>query len=70
MYQADFYRKNNTCISCVFNGFKYTNLFGTVEVSAEINTSIFKAVKKCIRLQNGLQIDDTAVTFKFPGHWH
>ena len=25
MYQADFYRKNNTCISCVFNGFKYTN---------------------------------------------
>ena len=25
VYQADIYRKNNTCISCVFNGFKYTN---------------------------------------------
>ena len=23
MYQADIYRKNNTCTSCVFNGFKY-----------------------------------------------
>ena len=23
VYQADIYRKNNTCISCVFNGFKY-----------------------------------------------
>ena len=23
VYQADYYRKNNTCISCVFNGFKY-----------------------------------------------
>ena len=23
VYQADIYRKNNTCTSCVFNGFKY-----------------------------------------------
>ena len=23
MYKADIYRKNNTCTSCVFNGFKY-----------------------------------------------
>ena len=22
VYQADIYRKNNTCTSCVFNGFK------------------------------------------------
>ena len=26
VYQADIYRKNNTCTSCVFNGFKY-NIF-------------------------------------------
>ena len=24
VYQADIYRKNNTCTSCVFNGFKYS----------------------------------------------
>ena len=23
MYKTDIYRKNNTCISCAFNGFKY-----------------------------------------------
>ena len=23
VYQADIYKKNNTCTSCVFNGFKY-----------------------------------------------
>ena len=23
VYQDDIYRKNNTCISCVFNSFKY-----------------------------------------------
>ena len=23
VYQADMYRKNNTCTCCVFNGFKY-----------------------------------------------
>ena len=23
VYQADIYRKSNTCTSCVFNGFKY-----------------------------------------------
>ena len=23
VYKADIYRKNNTCTSCVFNGFKY-----------------------------------------------
>ena len=25
VYLADIYRKNNTCTSCVFNGFKYIN---------------------------------------------
>ena len=24
VYQADIYRKNNTCTSCGFNGFKYS----------------------------------------------
>ena len=28
VYQADSYRKNNTCTSCVFNGFKYTIFYG------------------------------------------
>ena len=27
MYQADIYRKNNICTSCVFNGFKYISRF-------------------------------------------
>ena len=27
VYQADIYRKNNTCISCVFNGFKYSSIW-------------------------------------------
>ena len=26
VYQADIYRKNNTCTSCVFNGFKYISM--------------------------------------------
>ena len=27
VYQADIFRKNNTCTSCVFNGFKYIIVF-------------------------------------------
>ena len=27
VYQADIYRKNNTCASCVFNGFKYSYMY-------------------------------------------
>ena len=27
VYQADIFRKNNTCTSCVFNGFKYIMLY-------------------------------------------
>ena len=33
MYQADIYRKNNTCTSCVFNGFKYISSYDLVFLS-------------------------------------
>ena len=45
VYQADIYRKNNTCTSCVFNGFKYNKL-ATYEPRHEIANNVVCATSK------------------------